>query len=119
MKRKRGPSSERFTLSVAISSLVIQRVDVDWMKTYIAGQIARSCVIFCVDEVIVFDEEGSEASKGADAFLARILQYAEMPQYLRKALIPLHPDLKQVGVLLPLVQCFFEAVSQRRSASTI
>lgn len=33
------------------------------------------------------------ADPGA-AFLARVCQYLETPQYLRKALIPMHPDLR-------------------------
>ena len=37
-------------------------------------------------------------------FLARVLQYVECPQYLRKTLFPVHTDLKFAGVchLLPL-----------------
>jgi len=34
-------------------------------------------------------------------FLARILQYLETPQYLRKVLFPMHPDLKNVGLTAP------------------
>ncbi|PWN45253.1 DUF171-domain-containing protein [Ceraceosorus guamensis] len=37
-----------------------------------------------------------------DAFLARILQYLETPQYLRKALFPMHKDLRLAGLLPPL-----------------
>jgi predicted SPOUT superfamily RNA methylase MTH1 len=36
------------------------------------------------------------------AFLARVLQYMETPQYLRRALIPMHPDLRSAGRLPPL-----------------
>ncbi len=32
----------------------------------------------------------------------RILEYLETPQYLRKALYPMHPDLKYAGLLNPL-----------------
>ena len=32
-----------------------------------------------------------------NTFLARLLQYLETPQYLRKQLFPMHPDLKLVG----------------------
>lgn len=34
--------------------------------------------------------------------MARIAQYLETPQYLRKALIPMHPDLRLAGLLPPL-----------------
>eukprot|EP00434_Breviolum_minutum_P037059 symbB.v1.2.032849.t1/scaffold4002.1/size59637/5 len=36
------------------------------------------------------------------AFFARNLQYLETPQYLRKQLVPVHKDLKWVGLLAPL-----------------
>ena len=35
-------------------------------------------------------------------FLARILQYLETPQYLRKVIFPKHKDLQLVGLLNPL-----------------
>jgi hypothetical protein len=38
----------------------------------------------------------------AGVHLARVLQYLECPQYLRKALFPIHPDLKYAGLLNPL-----------------
>lgn len=36
------------------------------------------------------------------AFLARILQYVECPQYLRRMIFPMHPDLQFAGLLPPL-----------------
>ena len=36
------------------------------------------------------------------AFLARILQYIECPQYLRRKFFPMHPDLQFAGLLPPL-----------------
>ena len=36
------------------------------------------------------------------AFLARILQYCECPQYLRRKFFPMHPDLQFAGLLPPL-----------------
>lgn len=45
------------------------------------------------------DQEG--VSNGM-AFFARNLQYLETPQYLRKQLVPVHRDLKWVGLLAPL-----------------
>lgn len=37
-----------------------------------------------------------------NVFLARILQYLETPQYLRKMLFPISVDFKFVGLLNPL-----------------
>jgi predicted SPOUT superfamily RNA methylase MTH1 len=72
-----------------------------------------------VDEIIVFDDNSSKnlatAKKGqletADGVkiasqcciqFARILQYLECPQYLRKFFFPIHNDLKFSGLLNPL-----------------
>jgi predicted SPOUT superfamily RNA methylase MTH1 len=54
-----------------------------------------------VDELVIIDDtpqrKDGTISAGA-AFLARVAQYLETPQYLRKALIPMHPDLRLAGV---------------------
>ena len=43
---------------------------------------------------------GGEAADGRGAAcLARLLQYLETPPYLRRALVPRHPDLAKVGAL--------------------
>ena len=45
----------------------------------------------CMLQVIVIDEEpkGDDSVSAGAAFLARVLQYQETPQYLRKWVIPL------------------------------
>lgn len=43
-----------------------------------------------------------QPSTNPHAFLARILQYCECPQYLRRAFFPTHPDLQFAGLLPPL-----------------
>lgn len=42
------------------------------------------------------------ASTDPHAFLARILQYCECPQYLRRHFFPMHPDLQFAGLLAPI-----------------
>ncbi|XP_013139028.1 PREDICTED: putative methyltransferase C9orf114 isoform X2 [Papilio polytes] len=87
------------------------------LRTYLAGQIARAACIFCVDEVIVYDDigdkldtkkskledtEGLKIARKSCVQLARILQYLECPQYLRKHFFPIHKDLEFAGLLNPL-----------------
>jgi predicted SPOUT superfamily RNA methylase MTH1 len=36
------------------------------------------------------------------AFMARLLQYCECPQYLRRHFFPMHPDLQFAGLLPPM-----------------
>ncbi|GAC98463.1 ER to Golgi transport-related protein [Pseudozyma hubeiensis SY62] len=67
-------------------------------------------------------EEG--VGKGFDphTFLARVLQYLETPQYLRKALFPMHRDLRLAGLMPPL-DCphhlRFEDQSEYREGVTV
>uniref|UniRef100_H2YY31 28S rRNA (uridine-N(3))-methyltransferase n=1 Tax=Ciona savignyi TaxID=51511 RepID=H2YY31_CIOSA len=104
-----------FTVSVALPGSILDNAQSPELRTYLAGQIARACVIFQVDEIIVFDESassGKESTKGdfsgvgkhgnCNVQLARILQYLECPQYLRKSFFPKHKDLQYAGILNPL-----------------
>jgi len=79
------------------------------MKNALAGQIARACAVFCVDEVIVFNDgqtptraperDGYTAYSDPNFFLYHVLSYLETPPHLRKALFPMHPDLRTAGAL--------------------
>ncbi|XP_031620847.1 putative methyltransferase C9orf114 [Contarinia nasturtii] len=108
------------TLSIAVPGSILENAQSEELRTYLAGQIARAACIFKVDEIIVFDdlgEDNAKRSKTSDTWqedgetknirhcclqLARILQYLECPQYLRKFFFPLHKDLKYTGLLNPL-----------------
>jgi len=41
-------------------------------------------------------------SSDPHAFMARILQYCDCPQYLRRHFFPMHPDLQFAGLLAPV-----------------
>ena len=69
-------------------------------------QNARALAAFSVDEVVIFDQSEkakSESNSGLNRksdpniLLARILQYLECPQYLRKNFFPKHSDLQYAG----------------------
>lgn len=91
-------------------------------KTYLAGTIARALAVFCVDEIVVFQDEPVKHLNGLSQtndlddndnendtkytaysdpshFLAHILSYLETPAYLRKALFTMHPNLRTAGTL--------------------
>ncbi|XP_060127048.1 putative methyltransferase C9orf114 [Zootoca vivipara] len=103
-----------YTVSVALPGSILSNAQSAELRTYLAGQIARACVIFCVDEIVVFDEQGEDSKTVEGEFegikkrgqacvqLARILQYLECPQYLRKSFFPKHQDLQFAGLLNPL-----------------
>ena len=92
------------------------------LQSLLAGQIARALAVFCVDEVVIFDDghaktvhnsngDSSHTQEGGvskesytgysdpNYFLTHILAYLETPPYLRKHLFPIHPDLRHAGSL--------------------
>lgn len=116
------------TISIAVPGSILENAQSSELRSYVAGQIGRAACIFRVHEVIVFDdvgmataretkrnydsEDGEEKINDGDSRpttvrssclqLARILQYLECPQYLRKFFFPLHKDLQYSGLLNPL-----------------
>ncbi|CAG9818380.1 unnamed protein product [Phaedon cochleariae] len=110
-------SPDLSTISIAVPGSILENAQSPELRTYLAGQIARAACIFQVDEVVVFDDYGDEASAKKSSLeddsgtvsarqsciqLGRILQYLECPQYLRKHFFPIHNDLKYCGILNPL-----------------
>lgn len=99
------PSGRSYTVSMAIPGSIIENTQNLEHATFVAGQIARTAAIFNVDEVVVFDDSldlSPDAISSGAAFLARVIQFMETPQYLRRELIPMHPDLRLAGILPPL-----------------
>ncbi|XP_054805825.1 LOW QUALITY PROTEIN: uncharacterized protein LOC129308612 [Prosopis cineraria] len=107
-------AKEMPTVSIAVPGSIIDNTQSYELATRLAGQIARAATIFRINEVVVFDNKSNidkdhniakpddtDEESGA-AFLIRILQYLETPQYLRKALFPKHNSLRFVGLLPPL-----------------
>ncbi|XP_066995249.1 putative methyltransferase C9orf114 [Anabrus simplex] len=106
------------TLSIAVPGSILENAQSAELRTYLAGQIARAASIFQVDEVVVFDDIGASnitdlktmtqddgvevRARACCIQLARILQYLECPQYLRKQFFPIHKDLQYAGTLNPL-----------------
>lgn len=98
-------SGRGYTVSIAVAASCIENAQNLELATLLAGQIARAAAIFNVDEVVVLDDSPAKQPghvSSAAALFARVLQFMETPQYLKKALIPMHPDLKYAGVLPPL-----------------
>jgi predicted SPOUT superfamily RNA methylase MTH1 len=73
-------------------------------KTLILGQIARTCAIFRIEEILFFKSPfmTSIDRKKERNRVEMILSYIETPQYLRKRLFPLRKELAHVGELPPL-----------------
>jgi hypothetical protein len=66
------------------------------------GLVGRVAAIFRVNEIIVFpDLPGTDQRRDA-SLIATILSYMETPQYLRKRLFKIKPELQYAGILPPL-----------------
>uniref|UniRef100_A0A8R1Y2A5 Uncharacterized protein n=2 Tax=Onchocerca TaxID=6281 RepID=A0A8R1Y2A5_ONCVO len=110
-------------LSIALPGSILNNAQSPELRTYLAGQIARSAAVFCVDEIIIYDETARMKPQQRENYcsgqwypdlpvhngnvecnfhLARILEFMECPQYLRKTLFPLQKTLKYAGILNPL-----------------
>ncbi|OCL11896.1 DUF171-domain-containing protein, partial [Glonium stellatum] len=113
-----------YTLSIALPGSIIANAQTYDLKIALAGQIARAAAVFCVDEIIIFDDGQSRkpsshrpaysshpyhparnggpdqsSQSDPDQFLYHVLSYLETPPHLRRTLFPMHPDLKGAGML--------------------
>ncbi|RMZ85926.1 hypothetical protein DV736_g6520, partial [Chaetothyriales sp. CBS 134916] len=87
-----GPRTH--TLSVALPGSIIANAKSHDQKTFLCGTIARALAVFCVDEV-----QSYTGLSNPSHFLAHVLSYLETPPYLRKALFPMHANLRTAGTL--------------------
>lgn len=71
-------------------------------KTSKIGLIGRAAAIFRVEEIIIYPDEPKVNQKKDMNLIATLLIYMETPQYLRKRLFKLRPELRYVGTLPPL-----------------
>jgi len=71
-------------------------------KTSKVGLIGRAAAIFRVDEIIVYPDNPHVNQAANMNLIATLLAYLETPQYLRKRLFRLRPELRYAGVLPPL-----------------
>jgi len=93
---------QRKKLSIAIPASVVSDTPHLREKTSKIGLIARAAAIFRVDEIIIYPDNPKVNQKADMDLIATILAYMETPQYLRKKLFKLRPELQYAGILPPL-----------------
>lgn len=83
----------------------------DDQRTTIVSHLARALAVFGVDEVVIFDDSHPDtrprkvdpSSYTGDidpcGYLDHLLQYLEMPPFMRRTLLPIHPNLRGAGLL--------------------
>jgi len=89
-------------ISIAVPASFVSDIPHLREKTAKIGSLARAAAIFRIDEIIIFpDLLNTDQSREAN-LIATILSYVETPQYLRKRLFKIKPELRYAGVLPPL-----------------
>jgi len=92
----------RNKLSIAIPASLVSDVPHLREKTLKVGLVGRAAAIFRVDEIILFPDVPGADQRWDAELIATILSYMETPQYLRKYLFKIRPELRYAGVLPPL-----------------
>lgn len=83
----------------------------DEQRTAVVNQIARALAVYSIDEVVIYDDSPMDKRvKNVDptcymgdidpcGYLEHLLNYVEVPPFMRKALVPMHANLKQAALL--------------------
>jgi len=89
-------------LAVAIPVSIVSDIPHLREKTLKIGLIGRAAAIFRVNEIIVFPDNLGTNQKRDKNLIVTLLSYMETPQYLRKRLFKIKPELRYAGILPPL-----------------
>jgi len=93
---------DKIKLSIAIPASIISDTPHLREKTSKIGLIARAAAIFRVQEIILYPDNTHVNQTRDLNLIAKLLNYIETPQYLRKNLYKIEPDLQYAGILPPL-----------------
>jgi hypothetical protein len=89
-------------LCLAIPASVVSDTPHLREKTSKIGLIGRAAAIFRVDEITIYRDNPKISQEADMDLVSMLLAYMETPQYLRKGLFKLKPELQYAGILPPL-----------------
>jgi hypothetical protein len=89
-------------VSIAVPASFVSDIPHLREKTVKIGSLARAAAIFRIDEIIIFPDFPNVNQSRDTNLIATILSYVETPQYLRKRLFKIEPELQYAGILPPL-----------------
>ena len=89
-------------LSITIPASVVSDTPHLREKTSKIGLIGRAAATFKIDEIIIYPDNPKTNQKQEIDLIGLLLSYMETPQYLRKRLFKLEPELQYAGILPPL-----------------
>ena len=87
----------RNSITIAVPASMVSEIHNLRDKTTVLGQIGRAAAIYRVDQIIIYRDQPDE-----NLMMKYILGYLETPQYLRKHLFDMRPELQYAGTLPPL-----------------
>ncbi|MFQ6086533.1 MAG: putative RNA uridine N3 methyltransferase [Candidatus Bathyarchaeia archaeon] len=102
LEEKSAPKRRTQRFSIAIPASFVSDTPHLREKTFRIGLVGRAAAIFRIDEIIVYPDMPNIDQTRDVELLALILSYMETPQYLRKKLFKIRPELRYAGVLPPL-----------------
>jgi predicted SPOUT superfamily RNA methylase MTH1 len=102
MKEPKNVPRRDQKLAIAIPASLVSDIPHLREKTLRIGLVGRTAAIFRVREIIVFPDILDASQKRDRNLIVTILSYMETPQYLRKRLIKIKPQLRYAGILPPL-----------------
>lgn len=96
------PLKRRNRLSVAIPASFVSDIPHLREKTFRIGLVSRALSIYRVDEIVIYPDYPQKNQLRETFLIQTILSYMETPQYLRKRLFRIMPELQYAGTLPPL-----------------
>jgi len=91
-----------FNLAIGVPASLTSDIPHLREKTFRIGLIGRAAAIFRVDEIIIYPDMPSVDQRRDVKLIQTILSYMETPQYLRRRLFNIVPELQYAGTLPPL-----------------
>lgn len=91
-----------FNYTIAIPASFVSDMPHLREKTFRIGLIGRAAAIFRVDEIIIYPDLPNTDQEKDIKLIQTILSYMETPQYLRRRLFKIVPELQYAGTLPPL-----------------
>ena len=90
------------TRNVLVPSSLTREAEDKREATRKLGYVARAAVIFRVDRLVVFPDNGGDDGRFGDGFVDTVLSYAATAPYLRKEVWAQRDELEYAGILPPL-----------------
>ena len=97
-----APRKHPFHYAIAIPASFVSDIPHLREKTFRIGLIGRAAAMFRVDEIIIYPDMPNVNQREDVGLVQAVLSYMETPQYLRRRLFKLVPELQYAGTLPPL-----------------